>query len=119
MCEISNCTLMESLWHVGAMVQANEPEAMLDDKQIYWLRYDLSQMATRDQAGKGANSLEISTEWKIFCAVDFGWPKQQLTAPVIICERNPLEPAADVADVKAAGLLYYPVCRDYVIQEYV
>lgn len=114
--EAPSCTLIEPLCHDGAKVQANDSEAMVEYQQIHGLRHDLSLMVGRDQAAKGTIAQVVFTEWKSFCAVNFGWPKQQLTAPVIGCERNPLEPTADV---KMAGLLCHAVGMGHVIQEFV
>lgn len=110
--EAPSRTLMEALWAAGANVQAYDPEAMDECQRIYGLRDDLSLVANREQAVKGADALVICTEWKSFRTVDFAWLKEQLSAPVIIDGRNLYVPE----DVKRAGLMYYAVGRGDSLQ---
>jgi UDPglucose 6-dehydrogenase len=99
--------LMESLWSVGAKVQAFDPEAMKETARIYGDRSDLCLVSTREEALSGADALVICTEWKQFRTVDFTWLKTRLSSPVVVDGRNLFDPLA----VKAAGLMYYAIGR--------
>jgi UDPglucose 6-dehydrogenase len=55
----------------------------------------------------GADALAVVTEWKEFRSPDFDEIKKRLKTPVIFDGRNLYEPA----DLKRAGLEYYPVGR--------
>ncbi|MBS9404242.1 UDP-glucose/GDP-mannose dehydrogenase family protein [Halomonas sp. TRM85114] len=100
-------TLMEALWEAGATVQAYDPQAMKECRQLYGERDDLVLVADRIQAVKGADALVVCTEWKDFRAVDFAWLKAQLGSPVIVDGRNLYDPQS----VSEAGLRYYAVGR--------
>lgn len=105
--EAPSRTLMESLWEAGASVQAYDPEAMKECRRIYGDRDDLTLVADRIQAVKGADALVIVTEWKEFRTIDFDWLRGQLRTPVIVDGRNLFDPV----DAKAAGFLYYAIGR--------
>lgn len=105
-------TLMESLWRVGAKVQAFDPEAQEETLRIYGERPDLTLGESREDVLRGADALVICTEWKQFRTVDFDWLKSTLASPVLVDGRNMYNPKA----VKAAGLMYYAVGRADSIQ---
>ncbi len=100
-------TLMEAVWNAGGRVQAFDPEAMKECRRLYGERDDLTLVADRVQAVKGADALVICTEWKEFRTVDFDWLKDNLAMPVIVDGRNLYDPQA----VKRAGLLYFGMGR--------
>ncbi|SFU33409.1 UDP-glucose dehydrogenase family protein [Halomonas korlensis] len=100
-------TLMEAVWNAGGRVQAFDPQAMKECRRIYGERDDLTLVADRIQAVKGADALVICTEWKDFRTVDFEWLKSNLATPVIVDGRNLYDPQT----VKRAGLLYYAMGR--------
>ncbi|TLF48581.1 UDP-glucose/GDP-mannose dehydrogenase family protein [Halomonas urmiana] len=99
--------LMEAVWNAGGRIQAFDPEAMKECRRLYGERDDLTLVADRIQAVKGADALVICTEWKEFRTVDFDWVKGNLATPVIVDGRNLYDPQA----VKRAGLLYFAVGR--------
>ena len=99
--------LMESLWAVGAKVQAFDPEAMKETARIYGERSDLLLVNSREAALQGADALVICTEWKQFRTVNFNWLRAQLGSPVLVDGRNLFDPQI----VKAAGLAYYAIGR--------
>lgn len=105
--EAPSRTLMEALWEAGASVQAYDPESMKECRRIYGDRDDLTLVADRVQAVKGADALVIVTEWKEFRTIDFDWLRAQLRTPVIVDGRNLFDPA----DAKEAGFLYYAIGR--------
>ncbi|MDN3555248.1 UDP-glucose dehydrogenase family protein [Halomonas maura] len=105
-------TLMEAVWDAGGRVQAFDPEAMSECRRLYGERDDLTLVADRIQAVKGADALVICTEWKEFRSVDFAWLKANLTTPVVVDGRNLYDPQI----VKRAGLLYFGVGRGDSLQ---
>jgi len=110
--EAASRVLMESLWSVGAKVQAFDPEAMEETQRIYGSRDDLSLMGTKEAALKGADALVICTEWQNFKAPDFDEIKTALNSdekclPAIFDGRNLFEPER----VKRKGLAYWSIGR--------
>lgn len=105
--EAPSRTLLESLWGVGAHVQAFDPAAMKEAERIYGQREDLRLMRSREDAVAGADALVICTDWKMFRSVDFGWLKAQLRQPVLVDGRNLFDPH----EAARAGIRYYAVGR--------
>ncbi len=91
--EASSRVLMESLFEVGAKVQAYDPEAMEECQRIYGSRDDLALMGTKEAALQGADILVICTEWSQFRAPDFDLIAEKLSSKVIVDGRNLFEPA--------------------------
>ncbi|KEY60794.1 UDP-glucose/GDP-mannose dehydrogenase family protein [Serratia sp. DD3] len=105
--EASSRVLMETLWELGASVQAYDPEAMAEAQRIYGQRADLTLMGTKEAALQGADALVICTEWQNFRAPDFDIIKQSLRHPVIFDGRNLYDPER----LKARGFTYYGIGR--------
>lgn len=105
--EASSRHLMESLWSVGASVQAYDPEAMEECQRIYGSRNDLQLVGTKESALKGADALVICTEWPNFRAPDFDFIKQQLAYPLIVDGRNLYDPEI----MESKGIAYYAIGR--------
>jgi UDPglucose 6-dehydrogenase len=110
--EAPSRTLMESLWDVGAKIQAYDPQAMGEALRIYGERSDLLLMKNRDEVLNGADALVICTEWKGFRTVNFNALKKKLAAAVIVDGRNLFDPSV----VSEAGLLYFAVGRGDSVQ---
>lgn len=105
--EASSRVLMETLWELGATVQAYDPEAMAEAQRIYGQRADLKLMGTKEAALQGADALVICTEWQNFRAPDFDIIKQSLKHPVIFDGRNLYDPER----LQARGFTYYGIGR--------
>ncbi|MFC0225825.1 UDP-glucose dehydrogenase family protein [Serratia aquatilis] len=105
--EASSRVLMETLWELGASVQAYDPEAMAEAQRIYGHRADLKLMGTKEAALQGADALVICTEWQNFRAPDFDVMKQALKQPVIFDGRNLFDPER----LQARGFTYYGIGR--------
>jgi len=105
--EAPSRVLMETLWSLGASVQAYDPEAMTEVQRIYGHREDLKLMGTKEAALQGADALVICTEWQSFRAPDFDVIKQSLKQPVIFDGRNMFDPER----LEARGFIYYGIGR--------
>ncbi|TQI80732.1 UDPglucose 6-dehydrogenase [Serratia fonticola] len=105
--EASSRVLMETLWELGANVQAYDPEAMAEAQRIYGHRPDLKLMGTKEAALQGADALVICTEWQNFRAPDFDSIKLALKQPVIFDGRNLFDPER----LQARGFTYYGIGR--------
>jgi UDPglucose 6-dehydrogenase len=105
--EAPSRVLIEELLADGATVCAYDPVAMTAAKaelaDLKGVSYSESMIAALD----GADALAVVTEWKEFRSPDFDEIKKRLRAPVVFDGRNLYEPA----DMKRAGLEYYPVGR--------
>ncbi|MHA7846708.1 UDP-glucose dehydrogenase family protein [Serratia sp. D1N4] len=105
--EASSRVLMETLWELGASVQAYDPEAMAEAQRIYGQRADLKLMGTKEAALQDADALVICTEWQNFRAPDFDVMKKALKQPVIFDGRNLFDPER----LQARGFTYYGIGR--------
>lgn len=105
--EASSRVLMETLWELGATVQAYDPEAMAEAQRIYGQRADLKLMGTKEAALQDADALVICTEWQNFRAPDFDVIKAALKQPVIFDGRNLFDPER----LQARGFTYYGIGR--------
>lgn len=112
--EASSRVLMESLWEVGASVQAYDPEAMEECQRIYGARDNLTLCGTKEATLKNADALVICTEWSQFRAPDFALISESLTHDVIIDGRNLFEPS----DMAKKGFAYYAIGRGLSVKNY-
>ena len=101
--EAPSKVLLESLWRVGAKVQAYDPVAMPEAKKIYGERFDFTLWQTAYDALENADALVIVTEWDEFRAPDFSLIKTKLRNPVIFDGRNLFEPQL----IKSYDIDYY------------
>ena len=105
--EAPSRVLIEEMLADGATVCAYDPVAMSAAKaelaDLKGVSYADSMLGALD----GADALAVVTEWKEFRSPDFDEIKKRLKTPVIFDGRNLYEPA----DMKRAGLEYYPVGR--------
>ncbi len=99
--------LLDVLWSQGATVQAYDPEAMDNARNIYGERDDFILCANKDDALKRAECLVICTEWKAFFSPNFEQVKKLMKRPLIIDGRNLYDPDY-MAD---AGIEYYAIGR--------
>jgi len=105
--EASSRVLMESLWKVGARVQAFDPEAMSECQNIYGLKDNLQLLGTQEAALQGADALIIVTEWRQFRVPDFDLLKESMTDALIFDGRNIYDPGK----LKEQGFTYYSIGR--------
>jgi UDPglucose 6-dehydrogenase len=99
----------------GALVQANDPVAMLEAKRSLAIDFAdelhfLSAITWHDQpmqALQGADALVIATEWKAYRSPDFAALKLALKQAVIFDGRNLYDPAV----VRDAGFEYVGIGR--------
>ena len=99
--------LLESLWRVGAKVQAYDPVAMAEAKRIYGERDDFVLCDTATAALENADVLVVVTEWDEFRNPDFNLLKSKLRYPVVFDGRNLFEPEL----VKSFGIEYHCIGR--------
>lgn len=105
--EASSLSLLQSLWHHGAKVQAYDPVSMQKADELLGARDDLTLVSSPEQALYGADALCVVTEWNVFFSPDFENIKSQLSHPVIFDGRNLYDPA-HLADL---GIHYYGIGR--------
>jgi UDPglucose 6-dehydrogenase len=105
--DASSRVLMESLWEIGAKVQAYDPISSKECNRIYGERDDLKLYSSAEDALSGADALVIATEWQEFRSPDFDTLKAELTDPVIIDGRNLYNPAF----LKQLGFKYFAIGR--------
>ncbi len=99
---------INQLLEAGATVQAFDPEAMDNVKEIYGDKVCFT--SSKYEAIKNADCLAIMTEWNEFRTPDFGELKNQLKDNVIFDGRN----LYDLDIVRDAGLAYLSIGRSVV-----
>ncbi|MFU8797625.1 MAG: UDP-glucose dehydrogenase family protein [Gammaproteobacteria bacterium] len=105
--EAASRVLMESLWKVGAMVQAYDPVAMAEAARLYDNHPQLRLMPKLEDALHGADALVVVTEWNEFLSPDFNFIKKTLKNPVIFDGRNLYDPVY----MQSQGFDYYAIGR--------
>lgn len=99
--------LIESLWQVGAQVQAFDPVATKEAARIYENHSDLKLCSDKYTALKNADALVICTEWQQFRAPDFVEMAAQMRNKTIVDGRNMYQPTK----LRAEGWTYISVGR--------
>jgi len=102
--------LMEALWQQGAIVQAYDPEAMVETQCIYGDRIDLMLCDNPEATLEHADALIIITEWKLFRSPDFDLIKSKLKQSIIFDGRNLYEPHR----MAQLGFTYYAIGRKFI-----
>ena len=77
---------IQALLEAGAKVQAFDPEAMENIKQIFGDKISFG--SDLYDVVKGADALAIMTEWSVFRSPDFDYLKEQMNEQVIFDGRN-------------------------------
>jgi len=98
-------TIISGLLEHGARIQAFDPEAMENVRQILGDR--ITYCNSEYEALKGADALAVVTEWTLFRKPDFEQVKQLMKAPVIFDGRN----VYDVDEMWQAGFHYESIGR--------
>lgn len=100
--------IMESLWEMGATIQAFDPVATKEALRIYGERDDLALFNDAPyDALENADCLIVATEWRVFRGSDVGKIKSTMRGDVIVDGRNIFSPET----VRQAGLNYYGIGR--------
>jgi len=107
------CQLLEVLWAHGATVQAFDPQAMDNAREMYGEREDLVLCDSKEDALKRANCLVICTEWKAFFSPSFEQVKKLMKRPLIIDGRNLYDPEY----IARHGIEYYAIGRGLSVQK--
>lgn len=103
----SSRTLMESLWAIGAKINAYDPIAHDECISLYEDRDDLNLCDSKYEALINADALVIATEWQEFRSPDFQQLKSLLIDPIIVDGRNIYNPQ----QMKELGFTYYGIGR--------
>ena len=101
-------TVMEALWHAGAIVQAFDPVAMKEAERIYGQHSGLILCPDKYAALKDADALVICTEWQQFRVPDFNEMSACMRSKVIVDGRNLYQPQK----LQAEGWIYLSVGRN-------
>ena len=101
-------TVMEALWHAGAIVQAFDPVAMKEAERIYGQHSGLILCPDKYAALKNADALVICTEWQQFRVPDFNEMSACMRSKVIVDGRNLYQPQK----LQAEGWIYLSVGRN-------
>lgn len=100
-------TLIEGIWEKGGAVQAYDPEAMDNMREVYGEREDLALVDSAEAALDNADALVVVTEWMSFRSPDFALIKKSLKSPVIVDGRN----LYDADYLESAGIEYLSIGR--------
>jgi UDPglucose 6-dehydrogenase len=96
--------LISRLLDAGAVIQAYDPEAMENTRQVLPA---VTYTSNSYDAARGAHALVICTEWDEFRSLDLNKLKTVMVTPLIFDGRNVIGPL----DAKGAGFTYYGVGR--------
>lgn len=105
--EAPSRVVMESLWQMGAKVQAFDPEAMEETQRIYGDRGDLQFCANEYAALENADALVVCTEWSAFRSPDWTVAAEKLNSKVVFDGRNLYEPEL----MSDKGYIHYAIGR--------
>ncbi|MCP4439263.1 MAG: UDP-glucose/GDP-mannose dehydrogenase family protein [Aureispira sp.] len=100
--------LIDELLKGGAKIQAYDPEAMDNVKEIYGDKISFTN--SKYEATKDANALVIVTEWNVFRTPDFDEIKHHIKDNVIFDGRN----LFSLDQLKEVGIQYYSIGRNTV-----
>jgi len=108
--EAPSRVLIESLWSVGARVQAYDPVAADEAARLYPDQIASGQLLLCKSAYaaiEGAAALCVVTEWQEFRSPDFERIQSTLGSPVVIDGRNLYDPAM----LQRLGIRYFGIGR--------
>lgn len=86
--EAPSVYLIKELIKRGASINAYDPKAMKEAKEVYLKGYSVLFNQEKYAALENANALILLTEWKEFRSPDFSRIKSQLKEPVVFDGRN-------------------------------
>ena len=96
---------MERLWETGVSIQAYDPLAMNNIRQIYADTAQLTLCDSAEAALENADALVIVTEWNEFQKPNFRLIKERLHYPVIFDGRNLFKSS----DLQQLGFDYFAI----------
>ena len=102
--------LIRSLLEAGAKVQATDPRAIDETREVLGERKGLVYVADMYDAVNGADALAVMTEWDIYRKPDFDRMKNLMNNPLIVDGRNLYSPD----EMKRRGFSYISVGRPEV-----
>lgn len=105
--EAPSVVIINALLDAGARVQAYDPAAMAEARQIFGERAGLSYGSDQYKVLQGADALLLITEWHQFRHPDFDAVKQALKTPLIFDGRNQFDPL----HMKELGFTYISIGR--------
>jgi UDPglucose 6-dehydrogenase len=103
-------TLILQLIQAGAKVQAHDPKAITETREILGELKGVLYVNHQYDAVNGADALALLTEWDIYKQPDFGKIKSLLKENVIFDGRNQYS----LAEMKRQGFTYYSIGRTIV-----
>ncbi|MGL6225754.1 MAG: UDP-glucose dehydrogenase family protein [Thermoguttaceae bacterium] len=106
-------TLILELLQKGARIQAHDPKAIAETREVLGEVKGLLYVDHQYDAVNGADALILLTEWDIYKQPDFGKIKTLLKENVIFDGRN----LYTLAEMKRQGFVYYSVGRPCVGKE--
>ena len=106
-------TLILRLLKSGARVQAHDPRAIEETRDVLGEHQGLLYVHDPYDAVNGADALVVATEWDIYKQPDFERVKRLLKDPVIVDGRN----LYSLAEMKRRGFDYYSIGRPAVLQD--
>ncbi len=105
--EAPSRVFIDELIDLGANIQAYDPVAMENIKDIYKECNKLSLHESASDALKNADALVIVTEWNAFRSPDYSEIKSKLKSPVIFDGRN----LYDIDEMNELGFEYFSIGR--------
>ena len=103
-------TLILALLHDGARVQAHDPRAIDETREVLGERQGLLYVHDPYDAVNGADALVVATEWDVYKQPDFERVKCLLKTPVVVDGRN----LYSLSDMARRGFEYYSIGRPTV-----
>jgi len=100
-------TLILALLDDGARVQAHDPRAIDETREILGERQGLLYVHDPYDAINGADALVVATEWDVYKQPDFERVKRLLKKPVVVDGRN----LYSLSDMARRGFEYYSIGR--------
>ena len=103
--EAPSLYLIKELIKRGASINAYDPKAMKEAKEVYLKGYSVLFNQEKYAALENANALVLLTEWKEFRSPDFSRIKSQLKEPVVFDGRNQY----NAFKLQESGFEYYQI----------
>jgi UDPglucose 6-dehydrogenase len=103
-------TLIHRLLEAGVRVQAHDPRAIEETREVLGDHQGLLYVYDPYDAVNGADALAVLTEWDIYKQPDFDRIRRLLREPVIVDGRN----LYSLSEMKRRGFHYYSVGRPVV-----
>ena len=104
--EAPSLVLIRQLLQAGAVVQAYDPEAMDNVREVFGDR--MTYCRRPSEAAQDANALVLVTEWQEFRNPDFEAIKHSLKQPILVDGRNLFDPA----HMASLGFVYAGIGRE-------